>query len=124
MFSFPSVFTDVLSGWIQPGVVVAVAGLFLAALRGMRTEFKEEIRASEARLSQEIYRAKEENQASEARQAKRTDELKTDINKQMNEFRSDMKEMRADNRALGEKWIGSWKHSLPSSKVELAPVGT
>ena len=44
-----------------------------------------ETKASEARLQAEI-------KASEARQAKRTDEL-----------REDMKELRADNRALGEK---------------------
>ena len=82
MFSLPSIPTDLLSAWIQPGAVLGFIGLLLAALHRMRTELREEIRASEARL-------KEENQASEARQAKRTDEL-----------RADMKEMRADNRAL------------------------
>ena len=48
-----------------------------------------ETKASEARLQAEI-------KASEARQAKRTDELRDDMNRQM-------KELRADNRVLGEK---------------------
>ena len=114
MFSLPSVPTDLLSAWIQPGAVLGFLGLLLAAFQRMRTEFKEEVRASEARLNKRIDELKEENQASEARQAKRNDELKADMNKQMNEFRSDtnrqmnelradMKELRADNRALGNK---------------------
>ncbi len=48
----------------------------------------------------------DELKASEARQAQRTDELRRDMNRQMNGLRDDMKQLRADNRALGEKMDG------------------
>ena len=48
LFSLPSIPTDVLSTWIQPVAALGFLGLLLAAFHGMQTEFKEEIRASEA----------------------------------------------------------------------------
>ena len=72
MLSLPSIPPDLLSDWIQPAVIVALVGLLLTAFRGVRTELKEEIRASETR------------------QAKRTDELKADINRQMSEFKAEV----------------------------------
>ncbi len=45
----------------------------------------------------------DELKASGARQAQRTDELRGGLNRQMNGLRDDMKQLRADNRSLGEK---------------------
>ena len=67
-----------LAAW---GVVSVFQGVIWMELIRLR----DEIKAVEARL-------RNEQQASEARQVKRTDELRADI-----------KELRADNKALGEK---------------------
>ena len=99
MSSFP----PALAEWLQPGAWGATATLLVVNCL--------ETKASEARLSKRIDELKEESQASEARQAKRTDEL-----------RVEMKELRADNRALWEKWTGYWEHSLPPRKLEETPM--
>ena len=59
-------------------------------------ELKEEIRASEARQSEQIVELKEEIQASEARQNKRIDELRQDNAELRAEFKADMRAM--DNK--------------------------
>ena len=92
----PSVLTD----WIQPGAVLTavfgLAGFLWAEMRAIRAEmqatraeFKEEMQAMRAEFKAEI-------QASEARQNKRTDELKDD----MKEMKDDMKDIRADIKSL------------------------
>ena len=53
----PSISPGLFSEWIQPGAVVAVAGLLLASFRGLRSDLKEEIRASEARQEQRMNRS-------------------------------------------------------------------
>ena len=78
-----------LAAW---GVVSVFQGVIWVELIRLR----DEIKAVEARLRDELkaseVRLRSEQQASEARQVKRTDELRADI-----------KELRADNKALGEK---------------------
>ena len=77
-----------LAQWVEPGAWGAVT-TFLAVNRL-------ETRASETRLNQRIEDLKEETRAGEAGQAQRTDEFRADTNKPIDE-------LRADNRALGEK---------------------
>ena len=121
MLSTPSILPELFSQWIQPGAVVAIAGLLLMAFRGIRAdlkdiriEFKEEIRVSEARLREEI-------RANEARQERQMDEFKQEVRanearqeRQMNEFKQEvranearqekqMDELKQANKALGEK---------------------
>ena len=71
-----------LAAW---GVVSVFQGVIWMELKASEARLRDELKAVEARL-------RNEQQASEARQAKRTDELRADI-----------KELRADNKALGEK---------------------
>ena len=92
MLSTPSILPELFSQWIQPGAVVAIAGLLLMAFRGIRAdlkdiriEFKEKIRANEARQERQMNEFKQEVRANEARQEKQMDELKQ------------------ANKALGEK---------------------
>ena len=64
-----------LTAW---GVVSVFQGVIWMELKAVETRLRDELKASEAR------------------QIKRTDELRPDVNRQMAEFR-------ADNKALGEK---------------------
>ena len=82
-----------LAAW---GVVSVFQGVIWMELKASEARLRDELKAVEARLRNEQQaseaRLRGEQQASEARQAKRTDELRADI-----------KELRADNKALGEK---------------------
>ena len=103
MLSNPSILPELFSQWIQPGAVVAIAGLLLMAFRGIRAdlkdiriEFKEEIRVSEARLKEEI-------RANEVRRERQMNEFKQEV--RANEARQEkqMDELKQANKALGEK---------------------
>lgn len=77
-----------LTEWIQPGAVMSVllglAGFFWAELKGLRAELKS-IRAE----------FKEEIKASEARQNKRLDEFREDQNRRFDEVNEGIREIRA-----------------------------
>ena len=136
MLSLPSIPPDVLSDWGQPGALVAIIGLLLAIFRGlrselrdMRTDFKEELKASETRqelqlrdmrtdFKQELKasEARQEQQlrASESRQEKQMDELKEEIRGLRTDFKQELRasetrqqeqisEIRESNKLLGEK---------------------
>ena len=88
---------SVLADWIQPGaaltVVFGLAGFLWAEIRSIKSEFKAEMQAMRAEFKAEIQdlrtETKAEIQASEARQNKRIDEVKDDL-----------KEIKADIKAL------------------------
>ena len=114
MFSVPSIPPEALSDWVQPGAVVAIVGLLLAALRGfraelkdMRTDFKEELKDMRTGF-------KEELRASEARQQKQMDAIKEELSDMRTEFKAELRasqtrqqeqvdEIRETNKLLGEK---------------------
>ena len=110
MLSTPSILPELFSQWIQPGAVVAIAGLLLIAFRGIRAdlkdiriEFKEEIRANEARQERQMDEFKQEIRANEARQERQMNEFKQEV--RANEARQEkqMDELKQANKALGEK---------------------
>ena len=90
----PSLPSELLTQWLQPGALVAGAvgglGLLISAFRNLRADLKEEMRAGEARVNKRIDEVKEEMQAGEARVNKRIDEVKGE----MREVKEEMKEIK------------------------------
>ena len=126
----PSLFSD----WIQPGAVVAVVGLLLGAFRGLRTEFKEEIRSSEARqekqmdeLKQEIRandaRLREEIKANEARQEKQMGALREEIKANNARQEKQMDELKEASRSLEEKFDHAHERALCTSSQGCSCLG-
>ena len=88
-----SISPSVLADWIQPGaaltVVFGLAGFLWAEIRGIRAEMQAMRAEFKAEIQDLRTETKAEIQASEARQNKRIDEVKDDL-----------KEIKADIKAL------------------------
>ena len=93
--SFPSSLME----WVQPGAWGVITTLLAVnRLEIKASEARQAKRTDELRadMNRQMGDLMDELKASEARQAKRTDELRADMNRQMGD-------LRADNRSLGEK---------------------
>ena len=91
--TLPPITPDLLAEWIQPGTLTAAfIALFVSVVQGL----KGDIRASEARLDKRI-------DAVETNLHKRIDTVEANLDKRIDEVREEIKEVRAEIKALESK---------------------
>ena len=83
---------ELIASWIQPGVLVALGGLFVAVFRGVKTDIAE----AKAELKGDILEVKADLNAREVRLDKRIDDVKTDLKVEISDVKVEIK-------AVGEK---------------------